>query len=196
MAIRIEKAVTDNGSDSEARRLRGCVPGKQKRHCLVLRSPQGQCRAGYCMLRSACGAARACAGAGRAGVAPNDVVGILANALLGTGASYSDMATNIVLNVRLPRVVAAPVIGAALSAISGVSIRACSEILWYRLIFWAHRPAHRLAPRWALLWNFRQPCGASHGVYHGLHRRRLTTLQRPQHRTRRKPDSAAGAVRP
>lgn len=59
-------------------------------------------------------------GAGRAGVTPSDVVGILANALLGTGASYSDMATNIVLNVRLPRVVAALLIGAAL-AISGAS---------------------------------------------------------------------------
>ena len=59
-------------------------------------------------------------GAGRAGVTPSDVVGILANALLGTGASYSDMATNIVLNVRLPREVAALLIGAAL-AISGAS---------------------------------------------------------------------------
>lgn len=59
-------------------------------------------------------------GAGRAGVTPSDVVGILANVLLGTGASYSDMATNIVLNVRLPRVVAALLIGAAL-AISGAS---------------------------------------------------------------------------
>lgn len=86
-------------------------------------------------------------GAGRAGVAPSDVVGILANALLGTGASYSDMATNIVLNVRLPRVVA-PCLLARRLPFRVQAIRACSKIPWCRPIFWAHRPAHRLAPRW------------------------------------------------
>lgn len=59
-------------------------------------------------------------GVGRAGVAPGDVVGILADRFLGADGHFSDMATNIVLNVRLPRVTAALLIGAAL-AISGAS---------------------------------------------------------------------------
>ena len=86
-------------------------------------------------------------GAGRAGIAPSDVVGILANALLGTGASYSDMATNIVLNVRLPRVVATLLIGAAL-AISGASYQGLFRNPMVSPDILAHRPAHRLAPHW------------------------------------------------
>lgn len=59
-------------------------------------------------------------GAGRAGVAPTDVVNILASKFLGIDGNFSDMAASIVMNVRLPRVTAALLIGAAL-AISGAS---------------------------------------------------------------------------
>ena len=92
-------------------------------------------------------------GAGRAGVAPSDVVGILANALLGTGASYSDMATNIVLNVRLPRVVAALLIGAAL-AISGASYQGLFRNPMVSPDILGASAGASFGAALALLWNF------------------------------------------
>ncbi len=60
-------------------------------------------------------------GAGRSSVTPADVVGILGQKYLGAGSgSFSDAAVNIVCNIRLPRVIAALLVGAAL-AISGAS---------------------------------------------------------------------------
>ena len=92
-------------------------------------------------------------GAGRAGIAPSDVVGILANALLGTGASYSDMATNIVLNVRLPRVVAALLIGAAL-AISGASYQGLFRNPMVSPDILGASAGASFGAALALLWNF------------------------------------------
>lgn len=92
-------------------------------------------------------------GAGRAGIAPSDVAGILANALLGTGASYSDMATNIVLNVRLPRVVAALLIGAAL-AISGASYQSLFKNPMVSPDILGASAGASFGAALALLWNF------------------------------------------
>lgn len=92
-------------------------------------------------------------GAGRAGIAPSDVVGILANALLGTGASYSDMATNIVLNVRLPRVVAALLIGAAL-AISDASYQGLFRNPMVSPDILGASAGASFGAALALLWNF------------------------------------------
>lgn len=61
-------------------------------------------------------------GLGRSSVSPIDVAGILAAKFLGVGSldAWPAASTNIVLNIRLPRVIAALLIGAAL-AISGAS---------------------------------------------------------------------------
>ncbi len=57
---------------------------------------------------------------GRMSIAPGDVAGILSQKFFGTGSSWSQAATNVVIDIRLPRVVAALLVGAALS-ISGAS---------------------------------------------------------------------------
>lgn len=59
-------------------------------------------------------------GIGRSGMSPVEVVGILGKHFFSWAGSYSQAATNIVIDVRLPRVVAALLVGAAL-AISGAS---------------------------------------------------------------------------
>lgn len=79
------------------------------------------------LLALACGAALAFIfiaglGVGRSSVPPTDVEGILAARFLGIGSldSWPASASSIVLNIRLPRVIAALLIGSAL-AISGAS---------------------------------------------------------------------------
>lgn len=61
-------------------------------------------------------------GVGRSGMSPIEVVGILGKHFFNTAGQYSLAATNIVVDVRLPRVVAALLVGAAL-AISGASFQ-------------------------------------------------------------------------
>ena len=86
-------------------------------------------------------------GAGRAGVVPSDVIGILAYKFFGISGDFSDMATNIVTNVRLPRVTAALLIGAAL-AISGASYQGLFKTPWCRPTSWALQPERHSARRW------------------------------------------------
>lgn len=57
-------------------------------------------------------------GAGRAGIAPSDVVGILANALLGTGASYQGLFRNPMVSPDI------------LGASAGASFGAALALLW------------------------------------------------------------------
>lgn len=57
---------------------------------------------------------------GRLQVPPADVVGILSQRFFGTDGSWSQAAINVVCDIRLPRVIAALLVGAAL-AISGAS---------------------------------------------------------------------------
>lgn len=92
-------------------------------------------------------------GAGRAGVAPADVVGILASRFLGTGGHFPDMATNIVLNVRLPRVTAALLIGAAL-AISGASYQGLFKNPMVSPDILGASAGASFGAALALLWNF------------------------------------------
>lgn len=92
-------------------------------------------------------------GAGRAGVTPGDVVGILANRFLGSDGRFSDMATNIVLNVRLPRVTAALLIGAAL-AISGASYQGLFKNPMVSPDILGASAGASFGAALALLWNF------------------------------------------
>lgn len=57
---------------------------------------------------------------GRMSIAPADVAGILSRHFFGTSGSWSQAATNVVIDIRLLRVIAALLVGAALS-ISGAS---------------------------------------------------------------------------
>jgi iron complex transport system permease protein len=59
-------------------------------------------------------------GMGRSQIAPLDVIGILGSHFFGTGGDYSTASTNIVCDIRLPRIIAALLVGSAL-AISGAS---------------------------------------------------------------------------
>lgn len=54
-------------------------------------------------------------GVGRSMIAPGEVVGILGQQLFGTGGDYSQGHVTIVMNVRLPRICAAMLCGAALA---------------------------------------------------------------------------------
>lgn len=92
-------------------------------------------------------------GAGRAGVAPTDVVGILANRFFGIDGNFSDMAANIVLNVRLPRVTAALLIGAAL-AISGASYQGLFKNPMVSPDILGASAGASFGAALALLWNF------------------------------------------
>ena len=92
-------------------------------------------------------------GAGRAGVAPSDVVSILANRLFGADGSFSDMAANIVMNVRLPRVTAALLIGAAL-AISGASYQGLFKNPMVSPDILGASAGASFGAALALLWNF------------------------------------------
>ena len=92
-------------------------------------------------------------GAGRAGVAPSDVVDILASKLFGVGGNFSDMAANIVMNVRLPRVTAALLIGAAL-AISGASYQGLFKNPMVSPDILGASAGASFGAALALLWNF------------------------------------------
>ena len=92
-------------------------------------------------------------GLGRAGVAPGDVVGILAKHFFGASGNFSDMATNIVINVRLPRVTAALLIGAAL-AISGASYQGLFKNPMVSPDILGASAGASFGAALALLWNF------------------------------------------
>lgn len=61
-----------------------------------------------------------CLGIGRVNIIPQDVVGILATHFFGAAGNWTRAATNIVCKIRLPRLIAAVLVGSAL-AISGAS---------------------------------------------------------------------------
>lgn len=92
-------------------------------------------------------------GAGRAGVVPSDVIGILAYKFFGISGDFSDMATNIVTNVRLPRVTAALLIGAAL-AISGASYQGLFKNPMVSPDILGASAGASFGAALALLWNF------------------------------------------
>lgn len=134
---------------------REATPAKDPRNGLTAYAARGR--------RNAAATAICCAallalfvaalGAGRAGVAPGDVVGILANRFLGVNGHFSDMATNIVLNVRLPRVTAALLIGAAL-AISGASYQGLFKNPMVSPDILGASAGASFGAALALLWNF------------------------------------------
>ena len=92
-------------------------------------------------------------GAGRAGVAPADVVSILLNRAFGVEGNFSDMAANIVMNVRLPRVTAALLVGAAL-AISGASYQGLFKNPMVSPDILGASAGASFGAALALLWNF------------------------------------------
>lgn len=92
---------------------------------------------------------------GRYDVSPLQTLRILADWLLRTlsrgrlalAQTWQAREQAVVLNVRLPRVAAAALVGAALST-AAAPIRACSETPWSRRIFLARRRARDSARHW------------------------------------------------
>ena len=68
-------------------------------------------------------------GMGRSSVTTADVVGILGQHFFGLSGDYPAASVNIVCNIRLPRVIAALLVGAAL-AISGASYQGIFKTPW------------------------------------------------------------------
>ena len=67
-------------------------------------------------------------GVGSVAIAPTDVIGILVHRLLGVGeTAQSAGATSIVIELRLPRIMAAILVGAALAVVGG----ACVKLDWF-----------------------------------------------------------------
>ena len=97
-------------------------------------------------------------GAGRMGIAPADVAGILGQHFFGWPGSYSDAQVNIVCNVRLPRVTAAVLVGAAL-AISGASYQGLFKNPMVSPDILGASAGASFGAALALLWNF-----DNHGV--------------------------------
>ncbi len=92
-------------------------------------------------------------GAGRSGVAVGDVVAILANRTFGIDGNFSEMAANIVMNVRLPRVTAALLVGAAL-AVSGASYQGLFKNPMVSPDILGASAGASFGAALALLWNF------------------------------------------
>lgn len=64
------------------------------------------------------------------------------------GNNPNDMQNNIIFNLRLPRIFAAILVGAALSVAGGRLFKAFSVIRWSRLIYLACQAVLVLARRW------------------------------------------------
>ena len=84
---------------------------------------------------------------GRFSVTPKELFRLLLSRLTETEPGWRDGAENVVFQIRLPRVAAAALIGAALAA-AGVSYQGMFRNPWARRIFWARRPARASARRW------------------------------------------------
>ena len=79
---------------------------------------------------------------------PAGVVDIIGSRLFGFPCSESDMAQTIVWKVRLPRICAALLVGAALSVAGAVYQGLFKNPSGVRPTFWARRQALALARRW------------------------------------------------
>lgn len=78
-------------------------------------------------------------------IPPSGVVDIIGSRMLGYECSQPDMAQTIVWKVRLPRIMAALLIGAALS-VAGAVYQGLFKNPWYRLTFWTLHRVRALAP--------------------------------------------------
>lgn len=92
-------------------------------------------------------------GMGRSSVTPADVVGILGQHFFGLSGDYPAASVNIVCNIRLPRVIAALLVGAAL-AISGASYQGIFKNPMVSPDILGASAGASFGAALALLWNF------------------------------------------
>lgn len=92
-------------------------------------------------------------GMGRSSVTPADVVGILGQHFFGLSGDYPAASVNIVCNIRLPRVIAALFVGAAL-AISGASYQGIFKNPMVSPDILGASAGASFGAALALLWNF------------------------------------------
>ena len=89
---------------------------------------------------------------GRYGVPLGEVVKILLSRVFPIEQTWTDTQAIAVLNVRLPRILLAVLVGACLSAAGAAyqvpPTRPCSRTPWPRRIFWAPPPERALGRRW------------------------------------------------